>query len=76
MLPRHALKVLGLTSSASDDDIRAAWRKKARLFHPDSPFADINAFHHAKAAYDVLSPRAEQSLKRRVRVPARSSRAS
>jgi DnaJ-class molecular chaperone len=76
MLPRHALKVLGLTEAASEDDIRGAWRKKARLFHPDSPFADINAFHHAKAAYDILRPQAEQSLKRRVRVPARSSRAS
>ncbi len=75
MLQRHALKILGLNAGASDTDIRAAWRKKARLFHPDSPYGDVNAFHQAQAAYEALRPRPEQALKSRVRVPATSRRA-
>lgn len=75
MLQRHALKILGLPGHASEDEIRAAWRKKARLFHPDSPYGDINAFHQAQSAYEALRPRPEQALKSRVRVPAKSRRA-
>ena len=75
MLPRHALKILGLTRSASEDEIRTAWRKKARLFHPDSPYGDIAAFHQARMAFETLCPKPEQSLKQRVRVIAPSRRA-
>lgn len=79
MLQRHALKILGLPANtvigASDELIRAAWRKKARLFHPDSPYGDVNSFHQAQMAYESLCPRPEQILKSRVRVPATSRRA-
>lgn len=79
MLERHALKILGLPAhtvlAASEDDIRAAWRKKARLFHPDSPYGNIDAFHQAQAAYEALRPKPAQALKSRVRVPASSRRA-
>ncbi|GEM_PF-866376 len=79
MLQRHALKILGLPANTvigiSEDEIRAAWRKKARLFHPDSPYGDINAFHQAQSAYEALRPRPEQALKSRVRVQATSRRA-
>lgn len=79
MLERHALKILGLPANtilgASEDEIRAAWRKKARLFHPDSPYADLDAFHQAQAAYESLRPRPAQALKSRVRVQATSRRA-
>lgn len=75
MLQRHALKILGLNAGACEDDIRAAWRKKARLFHPDSPYGDIEAFHQAQSAYEALRPKPEQALKSRVRVAAKSRRA-
>lgn len=74
MLARHAYKILGLSSSAREADIRAAWRKKAKFFHPDSPYADLAAFHQAKAAYEALCPPPEQAIKRRVRVAAQSRR--
>lgn len=72
MLPRHALKILGLNANASEAEIRAAWRKKARLFHPDSPYANLGAFHQAQTAYNVLLPKPAQVLKQRVRVTATS----
>jgi len=75
MLPRHALKILGLDTDASEAEIRAAWRKKARLFHPDSPYANLNAFLQAQAAFEVLCPKPAQALKTRIRVAARSRQA-
>ncbi|WP_017930087.1 DnaJ domain-containing protein [Robiginitomaculum antarcticum] len=75
MMTARALRILGLTPHAREAQIRAAWRAKAKLLHPDSPYGNAAAFLEAKAAYDVLTPRPEQSLKRRVRVRATSRRA-
>lgn len=74
MLRRHALKILGLNAAAQQEDIRSAWRKKARLLHPDSPYGDIDAFHQAKAAFEALCPAPEQVMQKRVRVRASSRR--
>lgn len=49
--------VLGLTSTASPDDIKKAFRQKASEFHPDknaSEFAPAK-FRAVREAYDVLS---------------------
>jgi len=32
----NALDVLGLDSNPSDDDVLSAYRKQARLYHPDN----------------------------------------
>jgi DnaJ-class molecular chaperone len=55
---------------AREADIRAAWRKKAKFFHPDSPYANTAAFLQAKSAYETLIPPAPQSI--RVRAGARA----
>jgi molecular chaperone DnaJ len=49
--------VLGVTRSASDDDIKKAFRKKAMEYHPDKNPGDQQAeakFKEINAAYDIL----------------------
>ena len=50
MTRQQALLALGLSMSAREADVRAAWRKKAKFFHPDSPYANVQAFFQAKEA--------------------------
>ena len=46
--------VLGLERNASADDVRRAYRSKARLHHPDKAGGDAETFARVKKAYDVL----------------------
>lgn len=51
--------ILGVSSTASEDDLRSAYRLAARRFHPDinkSPGANI-IFRDINAAYELLSNR-------------------
>jgi len=51
-------EVLGVKRGASDDEIKKAYRKLARKFHPDLNPGDKtaeNQFKQLQAAYDVLS---------------------
>ena len=68
MTRQDALLALGLGLSAREADIRVAWRKKAKFFHPDSPYANMNAFMQAKRAFETLIPPAPQAY----RIQARS----
>lgn len=70
MTRQEALLTLGLNLSAREADIRLAWRKKAKFFHPDSPYADVRAFLQAKAAFETLVP----PIPKTYRVRARSRR--
>lgn len=63
-MTRHdALMALGLNMSAREADIRVAWRKKAKFFHPDSRYGDVRAFMQAKSAYETLIPPAPQAYR-------------
>lgn len=57
MSKRDFYEVLGLDKNASQDDIKKAYRKLARQYHPDvNKAADAEAkFKEVKEAYDVLS---------------------
>ena len=54
----EALDVLGLENDANDDDIKRAYRKLAKRYHPDINPGDAEAAKHfqdVRAAYDLLS---------------------
>jgi curved DNA-binding protein len=58
MSKRDFYEVLGVSRSASADEIRKAYKKLARKFHPDVKPADADAekkFSEITEAYDVLS---------------------
>lgn len=60
---RDYYEVLGLGKDASDDDIKKAYRKLARQYHPDvNKAADAETkFKEVKEAYDVLSDAGKRS---------------
>src|SRR5437773_7480929 len=57
-MPRDYYEVLGVQKSASEEEIKKAYRKLAREFHPDRNAGDKSAegkFKEVQEAYDVLS---------------------
>lgn len=57
-MPRDYYEVLGVNRDASEDEIKRAWRKLAREFHPDRNPGDKQAetrFKEVQEAFDVLS---------------------
>lgn len=60
---RDYYEVLGLQKGASEDDIKKAFRKQARLYHPDLHPDDKDAgakFKEVNEAYEVLSDPAKK----------------
>jgi curved DNA-binding protein CbpA len=53
-LVEDAYGVLGLPRGATDTQVRAAWRRAARVTHPDTG-GDARAFRIAREAYEILT---------------------
>ena len=57
-------KILGLSRSATEEDVKKAYRKMALKFHPDknkSPGAE-EKFKEIAEAYDVLSDKKKREI--------------
>lgn len=58
-MARDYYEVLGVDRNASQDEIKKAFRKKARQYHPDvnrdNPKEAEEKFKEANEAYEVLS---------------------
>ncbi len=48
-------EVLGISKTASEDEIKKAYRKKAHKYHPDKKDGDEEKFKEVNSAYQVLS---------------------
>ncbi|HEX5016319.1 MAG TPA: DnaJ domain-containing protein, partial [Actinomycetes bacterium] len=62
-LEKDFYAVLGVTKDASTDEIKKAYRKLARQYHPDKNAGDAKAeekFKEISEAYDVLSDEAKR----------------
>jgi DnaJ-class molecular chaperone len=63
-MARDYYDVLGVKRSASDDEIRQAYRKLARQYHPDRNPGDKQAeakFKEVQEAYDVLNDKTKRA---------------
>src|SRR5438105_7548996 len=63
-MARDYYETLGVKRNASEDEIKKAYRKLARQFHPDRNPGDKQAEAHFKevqTAYDVLSDKTKRS---------------
>jgi molecular chaperone DnaJ len=53
--------VLGVEKTASDEDIKKAYRKLAHRYHPDKPGGDSDKFKEISEAYQILSDRSKRT---------------
>ncbi|MEL6861516.1 MAG: DnaJ C-terminal domain-containing protein [Pseudomonadota bacterium] len=63
-MSRDLYKILGVSRTASEDDIRRAYKRKAKDSHPDlhpGDAAKAEAFKAASAAYEILGDRSKRA---------------
>lgn len=54
-MPKDYYKILGVDRTASEEDIKKAYRKLAHQYHPDRPGGNEQKFKEINEAYQILS---------------------
>ena len=54
-MPKSYFAILGVSSGASAEEIRSAYRRLAKTYHPDHSSGDSEPFRQVQEAYSVLS---------------------
>ena len=70
---RDFYEVLGIQKGASDDEIKKAFRKMAKQYHPDLHPGDTEAeakFKEVNEAYEVLSDADKKARMKKAPLPA------
>lgn len=60
-MSKNYYEILGVTKTATDDDIKKAFRKLAQKYHPDKKGGDEAKFKEVSEAYAVLSDKAKRA---------------
>ena len=60
-MPKDYYHILGVTKTASDEEVKKAYRKLAHQFHPDKPGGDERKFKEINEAYQVLSDKVKRA---------------
>jgi molecular chaperone DnaJ len=59
-MPKDYYHVLGIAKTASDEEVKKAYRKLAHEYHPDRPGGDEKKFKEINEAYQVLSDKTKR----------------
>ncbi len=59
---RDCYKILGVSKSATVSEIKRAYRKKAKLLHPDITHQESEAFNELRMAYETLVDEKSRAL--------------
>src|SRR5580698_3520908 len=54
-MPKDYYTILGITKTATEDEIKRAYRKLAHQYHPDKSGGDDKKFKEINEAYQILS---------------------
>lgn len=60
-MPKDYYKILGISRSASKEEIKKAYRQRAHQYHPDKKGGDEVKFKEVNEAYHVLSDEAKRA---------------
>ncbi len=60
-MPKDYYHILGVAKTASDEEVKKAYRKLAHQFHPDKAGGDETKFKEINEAYQVLSDKVKRA---------------
>jgi molecular chaperone DnaJ len=59
-MPKDYYSILGIQKSASDEEVKKAYRKLAHEYHPDRPGGNEQKFKEINEAYQILSDKTKR----------------
>ncbi len=60
-MPKDYYQILGVSKTASEEDVKKAYRKLAHQYHPDKSGGDEKKFKEINEAYQILSDKAKRA---------------